>query len=231
MVDIVVLSATLCTMVKRKKKLIIPPIQVIANMICMSDLTRWVGNCYGVASKIVREQIIDDNCRAVYGHYLGPVSSNSHFSDRMGLPFIHHGWIVLSNGDIIDPTRWAFEAKEPYIAHLDSMDDIAVEEYDEGGNLWIKTHERPAPKYRKRDRQFPFVINDVEGKSYIIDLLADGRKEEEIEEICLDQIFWLANLSLDTLGIYAGAVYTYIKNMGQICCIPIDNKIRILGKD
>lgn len=214
----------------RTKKLIIPPINVIGKMIEMEDTSRWKGNCFCVASKIVDEPILlDDDCRAVYGHYLGPISSKSIFANRQHMPFVHHGWIVLSNGDIIDPTRWVFEAKDPYIAYFDSWDDIAVEEYDEGGNKWIKTNETPAPKYRKKDRQFPFVINDDEGKSYVIDLLSDDRKE--VKEISLDQIFWLANLSLNTLGIYANVVYTYIKNMGQSCCIPIDNKMKILGKD
>lgn len=214
----------------RTKRLIIPPINVIANFICMSDLNRWKGNCYCVASKIVKERIIDDDCRAVYGHYLGPVSSKSFFSDRKGMPFISHGWIVLSNGDIVDPTRWVFEAKQPYIALIDRMDNVA-EEYDEGGNEWREANMTLAPKYRKRDRQFPFVIDDVEVETYILDLLGEEREYVYVKEICLDQIFWLANLSLDTLGIYALTVYTYIKNMGQICFIPMDNRLKILGKD
>ena len=143
-----------------KTKIIIPPINVIATMIDTPDLdvNKWKGNCYCVASKIVNEQIIDDDCRAVYGHYLGPVSSKSYFKSYRGMPFINHGWIVLSNGDIVDPTRWVFEAKEPYIAFMDSMDDVAVEEYDEGGNEWRRENQNPPPKYRKGDRQFPFTM-------------------------------------------------------------------------
>ncbi len=101
---------------RQKNKVIIPPINVIANFIDMPNLNRWKGNCYCIASKIVNEDILMTECRAIYGHYLGPVSSKSCFSDRKHMPFISHGWIELSNRDIVDPTRWVFEAKEPYIA-------------------------------------------------------------------------------------------------------------------
>jgi len=210
-------------------KLIIPSIKVIENFVGR-PAEKWKGNCYCVASKIVNEKIINDDCRAVYGHYLGHISSKSFFRSRRGMPFIQHGWIELSNGDIIDPTRWVFEAKEPYIAFIDRMDDIA-EEYDEGGNEWIKTFETPPPKYRKGDRQFPFTLDKfdkLDGRTYVLSLLGD--KRENIKEICLDQIFWLANLSIDTLGIYVREVYAYIMYMGQDAFIPIDNRLKILGK-
>jgi len=208
-----------------KKRIIIPPISVILRMIDTPDLNinRWKGNCYCIASKIVDEGIINDSCRAVYGHYLGPVSSKSYFANSRNMPFICHGWISLSNGDIIDPTRWVFEAKEPYMAFIDRDDDVA-EEYDEGGNEWRASTRNPPPKYRKGDRQFPFTMKDfdkLDGRTYVLNLLGD--KREFVKEICLDQIFWLANLSLDTLGIHADTIYDYINSMGQKVCIPIDN--------
>jgi len=215
-------------------KLIIPPINVIARMIDTPnlDLNRWKGNCYCIASKIVNEDVLMTDCRAVYGHYLGPVSSKSIFKSRRNMPFINHGWIVLSNGDIIDPTRWVFEAKEPYIAFMDSMDDVAIDEYDEGGNEWREANMSPAPLYRKDDRQFPFTMKDfdkLDGRTYVLSLLGD--KRENIKEICLDQIFWLANLSLDILGIHVREIYAYIVGMDQVSFIPIDNKMKILTED
>ena len=179
-------------MSKIQKKIIIPPLTVIENFI-ERPAEKWAGNCYCVASKIVNEQIINDDCRAVYGHYLGQISSKSIFRNRRGMPFMQHGWIELSNGDIVDPTRWVFEAKEPYIAFIDRDDDVA-EEYDEGGNEWMKATMTPPPKYRKGDRQFPFTMKDydkLDGRTYVVGLLGD--KRTNIKEICLDQIFWLAN--------------------------------------
>ncbi len=211
-------------------KLIIPPPNVIAKMIGTPnlDINRWKGNCMCVAMKIVSEDVLMTECRAVYGHYLGPISSKSYFRNRRGMPFIHHGWIELSNGDIVDPTRWVFEAKEPYIAFIDRMDDVA-EEYDEGGNEFRKATRNPPPKYRKGDRQFPFTLDKfdkLDGRTYILSLLGD--KRENVKEICLDQIFWLANLAVDTLGIYAESVYNYIEYMGHEAFIPIDNRLKIM---
>lgn len=218
--------------IMRTKKLIIPPINIIGTMIDMSNLDRWIGNCYCVASKIVKEQIIDDDCRAVYGHYLGPVSSKSFFSDRRGMPFISHGWIVLSNGDIIDPTRWVFEAKKPYIAHLDSMDDI-MEEYDEGGNEWRAAHHSSAPQYDKTERIFSLYQLESEnekGYDYLLELLMDERNFS-IKDVSLNQMFWIANMPLQHLGIYAKDIYTWIKCVGCVALLPMDNRLKILGKD
>lgn len=217
----------------RTKKLIIPPPQVVATMIGTPDnnLNRWKGNCYCVASKIVKEDVLMTECRAVYGHYLGPVSSKSYFKSYKGMPFISHGWVLLPNGDIIDPTRWVFEAKEPYMAFIDHMDDT-TEEYDEGGNQWREAWVSPPPEYSKEDRQVSFKeeeFDKLDGRTYVLGLLGDKRKD--IEKLCSDQIFWLANLSLDTLGIYVREIYAYIQHVDQDAFIPFDNRLKILGKD
>jgi hypothetical protein len=207
-------------------KLAIPAINKIGDIIGRPP-ERWKGNCYCVSLRIVNNKIIDDDCRAVYGHYMGSVSSKSFFKNCRKMPFIRHGWILLSNGDIIDPTRWVFEAKEPYIAFIDRDDDIA-EEYDEGGDEWRKALETPAPPYDKKDRQFSFTVEEfdkLDGRGYVLDLLGDKRKE--VKEICLDQIFWLANLSRDTLGNRVREIYAYIEHVGCFEFIPIDNREKV----
>lgn len=217
-------------MSKLISKLIIPPPDVIGNFIGKPP-EQWKGNCYCVASKMVQEDVLMTECRAIYGHYLGPISSKSYFKFRKGMPFVHHGWIELPNGDIIDPTRWVFEAKEPYIALIDRGDDVA-EEYDEGGNKWREAFQTPPPKYRKGDKQFPFTLNKfdkLDGRTYVLSLFGDKRMN--VKEICLDQIFWLANLSLNVLGIYAESVYNYLVGMGVSAFIPIDNRLKILGEE
>lgn len=80
---------------------------------------QWRGQCYGVALALVEAKLIDG--RAVYGHYYGPISPTSNpFGARAGTSFpTHHGWIVTPDGQILDPTRWVFEDREPYIYHLD----------------------------------------------------------------------------------------------------------------
>ena len=187
---------------------------------------QWKGKCFQVAYTIVRKKVIDDDCRAVYGHYLGKISKKSMFSDRIGMPFVGHGWILLSNDDIIDPTRWVFENVEPYMAYINFYDNIA-REYDEGGNEWKKAIAQCAPRYDDSEQCFPLVL-DEGTEAYVRELLIDAR--EEYKDVALNQMFWLANLSLNTLGVFAEAVYTWIGNMGLDATIPIDNRLKILGE-
>lgn len=207
----------------RKKKIIIPPIDVIVRMINTPDLdvNKWKGSCYYVACQIVKEDVLMTDCRAVYGHYLGYISPKSIFKYRRDMPFCQHGWIELSNGDIVDPTRWVFEAKDPYIALIKK--DTA-EEYDEGGNEWRHATQTPPPAYDVADKQVSFKYKEfdrLDGRTYVLGLLGDKRKE--IDNLCQEQIFWLANLSLQTLGIYAREIYDYIKFIDCDAFIPIDN--------
>jgi len=218
----------------KMKKLIIPPINDIVRMIETphNDVTRWKGKCYHVASQIVKQNVLMTECRAVYGHYLGDISVTGFFRDRIGMPFCQHGWIELANGDIIDPTRWVFEAKEPYIALIEK-DNTVIEEYDEGGNKWREATTSPPPKYRKDDKQYPFAIKDfdgIDGRTYILGLLCCHKKRKEIKNISLDQVFWLANLSIDTLGIYAITVYDYVHRIGCLAFVPMDNQLNVIGE-
>src|SRR5688572_27046285 len=82
---------------------------------------KWSGNCYSIACSILRARLVKG--RPAYGHWLGPVHPKSPFYSRSRAPFQRHGWIVLEErgahaqrpGLVLDPTRWVFEAAEPYI--------------------------------------------------------------------------------------------------------------------
>lgn len=74
---------------------------------------RWVSRCYEIAFKLVAAELVPG--RAVYGHYLGPVAAGSYFSTRGANGFVGHGWISLPDGRVLDPTRWVFEGREPYL--------------------------------------------------------------------------------------------------------------------
>jgi len=216
------------------KKLTIPPINVIVKMIDTPnhDVSRWKGNCYHVACQIVKEDVLMTECRVVYGHYLGPISSDGFFKDRIGMPFVQHGWIELNNGDVIDPTRWVFENKKPYIALIEK-DNVVMEEYDEGGNKWKEETTNPPPEYCEDGKTYPFSKKDfdaIDGRTYILGLLGYHGKRKEIKKISLDQIFWLANLSTQTLGIYAITVYDYIHRMGLLAFVPMDNQLKVIGE-
>lgn len=51
------------------------------------------------------------------------------FREQRELSFIPHGWVLMPDGRIFDPTRWTFEAKSPYLYVGPDRD-----EYDKGSN-------------------------------------------------------------------------------------------------
>jgi hypothetical protein len=74
----------------------------------------WVGNCYAIAYQLVEAGLVEG--RAVYGHYLGPIAKDSFFSEKgLAVGFVPHGWVLMGDGRVLDPTRWVFENVEPYI--------------------------------------------------------------------------------------------------------------------
>jgi hypothetical protein len=62
---------------------------------------RWPGQCYGIASAMLKHELIDDETAELrYGHWLGPVSEKcpvARFreSHAAGTPFQRHGWIEI----------------------------------------------------------------------------------------------------------------------------------------
>lgn len=93
----------------------------------------WVARCYEISCAIVEAGLVEGE--AVYGHWLGPVQPKSHFADRGRLPFIPHGWILLKDGEVLDPTRWVFEAKAPYLYVGLEPDDFTIDPCDSCGRL------------------------------------------------------------------------------------------------
>lgn len=183
----------------------------------------WAGRCYEISCKIVDAGLVSRKRglggEAVYGHWLGPVSPRSLFADRKA-PFVQHGWIwIESHAMVIDPTRWVFEAKEPYIyadyeipdgyercKHCqllreehdflgtnDECDMFEAERwpYDEGGNAWRAAMriDRPAPKPKRTDKRLKLKLSRDIGQ-YVGALLGQAEGTKATAE----QIFWLANL-------------------------------------
>lgn len=221
----------------------------------------WVGRCYEIACKIVDAGLVSRKHGldgvAVYGHWLGPISPRSHFADRVRVGFVQHGWIyVEGHGIVIDPTRWVFEAKRPYLyvehepadgyvrckyCHMlecehDSLganDECALYEpdlwpYDEGGNQWRAAFKKPPPKPTKRAERVPFnVKGDV---AVYVGALLD---EKDVTQLTAEQIFYLANLAYSELAGRLGGhavreIYEAICQAGEyfIEFIPLDNRTK-----
>lgn len=183
---------------------------------------QWHGLCFEIASAAAK--LIGDGSVAVYGHYLGEIDPEGFWGPRSELPFVHHGWVRLADGRVLDPTRWSFENVEPYIFR---SADAHHPEYDEGGNEWRRAMMRPAPA-RQPGAKTARLQADAETLSMLTSWL--GRTEVKVgdgwADLTIDQIFWLANAPYDLFGPYVFQVYEAICLAYSPEAIPIDNRRR-----
>lgn len=172
----------------------------------------WRGNCYAVSTALAR--VVGGE--AVYGHWRGPISRHSYFGKlgRGGLGFVHHGWIMLPDDSIVDPTRWCFESPEPYV-YVGANDF-----YDRGGNVLRMEMLGPPPL--------------ADGSTVVISLtgLAAGLAGSVFgtERLTRAQVSWLAHLSPEVLGPAARPLYEQLNATGTLgALIPYDNEQWVLG--
>jgi len=186
-----------------------------------TPLEQWKGNCYTIACKIVKSGILSDNdARAVYGRYLGYISRGSMFATRKHLPFCPHGWIILCDQTVLDPTRWVFEALKPYMAHININTDKYID-YDEGGNRWREANIRPCPVFDESEKTFNIDLGE-DCLQHLMHLM--NCSLELTESVSVNQLFWIGNLPPSVLGDYANDVFQWVASIDS-SFIPIDNQI------
>lgn len=183
----------------------------------------WKGRCYEIASRIVHKGLVQGT--AVYGHWLGPVHKRSMFHRDGRPPFVAHGWIVLPDARVLDPTRWAFEAKKPYL-FLGDPGKL----YDEGGNSVRKLLRGPIPRFDGDEQLFTLTDRIMPSATWTwvekyLDLDYSGDAEPGV--LCVSQILYLANAPLDELGTQAAPVYAALEKLACVALIPHDNYLRV----
>lgn len=164
-------------------------------------------NCYAAACALV--DLLGNGARAAYGMWSG---QDVRHPDR---DFHRHGWVV-HDGRILDPTRWVFEGKDPYIwKGAESSRD-----YDEGMERLKQAicGDRPPPARDPKEMKF-LAHWTLETESLLKDLFEDDR------DLCwmyLGELFWLANLTPKVMRPHIREIYDYLKEIGQSVLIPID---------
>lgn len=182
--------------------------------------SKWAGRCYEIACALVKHGLVTGE--PLYGHYLGPIAEGSQFGARRGHGFVQHGWVLAPDGKIIDPTRWVFEAVDPYI-YMGPNKGL----YDEGGNTVRLALEQPCPGYLPPTdpQDFPTI--------YDVDLspLSDAAKGHllalmrEPPGVNNRMVFWVANLAPERLGEHLDEVYEFLCNRDDFeVAIPMDNR-------
>lgn len=174
----------------------------------------WPGRCHEISRRIVESGLVDGV--AVYGHFRGGVSEGSMFERRR--PFQRHGWVLLKGGRrILDPTRWVFEATEPYL-YVGPLTD----EYDEGGQQLRQQLATPPPPFNPAHSKFQLVLTPAIWK-FVLGLLQYNDKT-----LSAQQVMWLASLPLPALGRHAKPIFEAVERAGLRSFIPIDNYRKVL---
>jgi hypothetical protein len=212
----------------------IPTVEQVVEAIGV-PLENWEGNCYGIASLLAESGLVKG--RPVYGHFLGKVSEESEmWSARSRHPFVQHGWVELEDGRIVDPTRWSFEAKEPYIW----VGEDGQGEYDEGGNELRAAMMGPWPLFDDSQHEQTFHLEllpeIVDELDYLGSKLKDPFDPDQMDrdpldpehyqlEVTNEQLFWLANIPVNRLRHrwHARELFTQIEEHGLKGFIPLDN--------
>lgn len=186
----------------------------------------WAGRCFEIADGLAKHVLKQDHAVAVYGHYLGPVHKRSYFGKRKGHPFVRHGWVLLGNGTIIDPTRWAFEAQDPYIAIV-GQNDVRYGEYDEGGNEWLKTTLGQCPHFDSEEETYDVSPQMLPSDPFALveKLIKPDLSQQEPGTFTKSQLMWLAHVPYSQLGKHAPAIYEALQQLGLGAFIPIDNQL------
>ncbi len=181
--------------------------------------SKWAGRCYEIASKIVDAGLVKGV--AVFGHFTGEINPESYFGDRHHSPFVQHGWVLLDDGRVLDPTRWAFDGREPYL-HVGPL----TKDYDEGGNEFRKAVSKPIPDYDPNDRMFDFNQKVLpSGKAWThIERLLQIEPPQDVGVLTFAQVFWLANAPFEQLEGHAEDIYKAIEAVGESALIPVDNR-------
>jgi len=194
---------------------VIPSIKEIHIRLCeINDLDpkthpvkkTWPDNCYAVATALV--ELLPKNARTAYGFWYGTDKRNP---ER---PLSRHGWAKF-NGKILDPTRWVFEKKEPY---LFVCKEDKCKEYDEGMTEFKEAFERPAPERDKTQRimSFKWTTNEA---AFLTNLFGERR---DWGKMSMGEYFWLANKQPKRILPIISSFYKQLKKQNSIGIVPID---------
>jgi len=174
--------------------------------------SEWHGKCTVISQAVVQLDLVTGD--AVYGHYRGPVDHKSFWAARSVCGFIQHGWVLLQDGRVLDPTRFSFENVEPYI-HIGDADP----DYDEGGNIWRAASRMPRPEAGGKPA-------GMKAESQIIEELFEHLTDTPFSKITWAQAHWVATLTPEELDFSAADIYKTLKDNDLKALIPHDNWAR-----
>jgi hypothetical protein len=171
-------------------------------------------NCFAVAS-VLAEMLKKQNikARAVYGTWKGTCVSKKEKG------FFRHGWVLINEKDILDPTRWVFEDSSPMIFEGTVKKN---KEYDEGMTQLRSLISRPFPKFNpEANRIIKFKWS--ESCASVIEWLSGCDCKAE-QNMTVEQAMWMANLPPNLWSCHLDEIYGNLTKEGFAAFIPMDYK-------
>lgn len=189
----------------------------------------WVGRCYEIATMIVEAGLCPPGARAVYGHWLGGVSATCAVPGWRGRSLVRHGWVLLPDQSVIDPTRWVFEDAPPYIYVGPNCGA-----YDEGGQELRRELMQPAPQYsseplEEEDWSLETKLQGLSSPAWVHLFRLMGIPDDH-GYLEISQLMWLANQVPGDLAPHAREFYEALAREGRASLIPLDHRLMVLGK-
>jgi hypothetical protein len=195
-----------------------PPLTLAQAVKVLGPPAKWKGQCYRVAAELVASDLLQGT--AVYGHWLGAIHRRSMFAGKL---VVHHGWVSLTAGGVVDPTRWVFECKKPYLY----WSPVTGPEYDEGGNRWREANTKPPPRFSPVERTIELAKQDLSLSTWLWleQVLGADYDQQRTTTLSISQVVWLANLPLSMLGPHARSLFAVLAQdrYHLRAIIPLDN--------
>lgn len=209
----------------------------------------WVSRCFEISVKISQRLSIG---RPVYGHWTGSIAESSLFAARRHVGWVQHGWILLPDESVLDPTRWVFENSFPYIHR--SIEGDWQETCVHCGHTELN-HDEECDACINEDSEcagfdpidWPYdeggnALREMMGSKPCPEYNPDEKVEADFGEaqgyvyalvggkgFSKWQLAWVANLPLKMLAEYPVVIYNELVRLKFGAFIPIDNRKRVLG--
>lgn len=180
--------------------------------------SKWHGKCTLISNAVIQCGLVIGS--PIYGHYLGPVDPAGFWGDKSGGGFVQHGWVLLRDGRVLDPTRFSFENIDPYI-HIGP----AEPDYDEGGNAWRMSMRVPCPGPGSGKPA------NLKTEHRFIEKLFERFTNTPFKEMTWHQANWVANLTHEELGLGLTSIYETLANNNAKGFIPHDNWTRAVREE
>ncbi len=179
----------------------------------------WPGMCTTIAFHAA-QCIGSAHADTAYGLYSGQVLHR--YTGYTGQPVYRHGWVVLRDGRILDPTRWCFTGGAPTLAVLDGDDS----DYDEGAPSVRQSG--TSPKWETDVERHTFHEEDEALGALCLRLIPGAcrpRNEGQTWPVAVTkrQFFWLCNLHPEEMGrAGAFALYRWLYKRRLVPLMPVD---------